>query len=254
MTALVFDVDGTLADTEEAHRSAFNTAFRTNGLNWNWDPERYSHLLGVTGGKERLLSYLDSLVLPAKERQAIAERIPAIHAAKTAVYTTIVERGGLPLRAGIRRLIQEARASGIAVAIASTTTLENVKALVTANLGAEGWLWFDVIAAGDVVRHKKPAPDIYELALKSLNVSPEAAVAIEDSAIGLQAAKSAGLFTVVTPTRWTRGQGFQAADLLLSSLGDPDEPLAPAEARHIGAQYLQLEHLQALHARAEVLS
>jgi HAD superfamily hydrolase (TIGR01509 family) len=244
VAALLFDVDGTLADTEEAHRKAFNGAFRAHGLNWNWDSELYSDLLRVSGGKERLHAYLITLHLGHDEYERIAALIPAIHATKTQLFTEIVNLGGLPLRAGVRRLIDEAHTAGVAVAIASTTTLDNVKALLTANLGDDALSRFDVIAAGDVVRHKKPAPDIYQLALQGLGVPAQRAVAIEDSEIGLRAAKAAGLFTIVTPSRWTATQNFAAADLVLSSLGDPDEPLSPAEAQRIGAKYLQLEHIR----------
>jgi len=240
VTALLFDVDGTLADTEEAHRRAFNAAFRTHGLNWNWDAQLYSELLSITGGKERLRAYLVRLDLEQDEHDYIASRISAIHATKTELYTEIVSLGGLPLRTGVRRLVQEARSAGVAVGIASTTTLENVTALLDANSLND----FDVIAAGDIVPRKKPAPDIYKHALQRLGVSPCGAVAIEDSELGLQAAKSAGLFTIVTPSRWTLTQSFEAADLVLSSLGDPDEPLGPRDERRIGAKYLRLDYIR----------
>jgi beta-phosphoglucomutase-like phosphatase (HAD superfamily) len=254
LSALLFDVDGTLADTEEAHRRAFNAAFRAHGLDWFWSAELYGELLGITGGKERLRAYLDRLPLEAEEREHIAELLPRVHATKTTLFTELVHLGGMPLRTGVRRLIEEARLARVAVAVASTTTLENVRALLSANFGADAQGLFDTIAAGDVVRHKKPAPDIYELALERLGIPAASAVAIEDSEIGLQSAKRAGLFTIVTPNRWTASQRFDAADLVLSSLGDPDEPLAAADAKRIDAPYLRLEHIQALHSRAEEFS
>lgn len=248
MKALLFDVDGTLADTEEAHRRAFNAAFRAHGLNWCWNAELYSDLLRVTGGKERIGHYIDRLALEAAEKERLVRCVPMIHGTKTVIYANLVQLGGVPLRAGIRRLIEEARAAGIAVVIASTTTFENVKALITACLGADALRWFATIACGDVVKRKKPAPDIYEFALASIGIGASHAVAFEDSEIGVESAKAARLFTVATPNRWTAEQRFDAADLVLPSLGDPDEPLNSADAERIGAHYLSLEQLRALHS------
>src|SRR3984893_7392239 len=154
-------------------------------------------------------------------------------------------------RAGVRRLMMEARSAGIRMAIASTTSPENIEPLITAGLGRQAMDWFDTIATGDVVANKKPAPDIYNVALKSLGVDPARAIAVEDSAIGVASAKSAGLFTVATPNIWTRTQDFKAADLLLGSLGDPEEPLAAADQARLGAPFLSLERLAALHAAAQ---
>jgi beta-phosphoglucomutase-like phosphatase (HAD superfamily) len=146
--------------------------------------------------------------------------------------------------------MMEARDAGIRVAIASTTSPENIEPLITAGFGCQAMSWFATIAAGDVVANKKPAPDIYNVALKSLGVPPARAIAVEDSAIGVTSAKAAGLFTVATPSMWTQTQDFTAADLLLPSLGDPAEPLGAADERRLGARYLSLERLADLHAAA----
>jgi HAD superfamily hydrolase (TIGR01509 family) len=248
--ALIFDVDGTLADTEELHRRAFNLAFRTSGLAWSWDASLYGELLRVTGGKERIASYVERLGLPVTERRRLHELIPQIHQAKTRFYRELVETGRVKLRSGVRRLMMEARSAGVRVAIATTTSPENVAPLITAALGPQGLDWFDTIAAGDVVPSKKPAPDIYNMALRNLQVEPDCAIAVEDSAIGVRSAKAAGLFTVATPSIWTRSQDFGGADLLLGSLGDPEEPLGAADQARIGARFLSLERLAALHAAA----
>jgi len=136
------------------------------------------------------------------------------------------------------------------VAIASTTSPENIEPLVTGGLGPQAMQWFDAIATGDVVANKKPAPDIYNVALKTLGVTAAQAIAVEDSAIGVKSAKAAGLFTVATPNIWTHTQDFTAADLLLGSLGDPDEPLTPADEARLGAKFLRFDRLAALHAAA----
>ena len=249
--ALIFDVDGTLADTEETHRQAFNLAFGACRLDWNWDAPIYCDLLRVTGGKERIGSYIERLCLPATERRRLHGLIPEIHRAKTRLYRELLEVGQVKVRSGVRRLLMEARNAGMRVAIASTTSPENIEPLVTAGLGPGAMGWFDTIATGDVVANKKPAPDIYNVALERLGVDPARAIAVEDSAIGVDSAKAAGLFTVATPNIWTRTQDFKAADLLLGSLGDPEEPLAPADEARVGARFLSLERLAALHAAAQ---
>ncbi len=223
--ALIFDVDGTLADTEEAHRLAFNHAFERFRLGWKWNQDAYRELLKTTGGKERIAAYLATKTMSAAERKRLTEMIPAIHAEKTKFYSSFVADGALPLRPGVQRLIEEALAAGCRLAIASTTTAANVDALLTATLGPRGIEMFSVIACGDQVRAKKPAPDIYRLALQHLGVDAERAIAFEDSHNGLLAATGAGLRTVVTPTYWTEDHDFSAAAMVLPSLGDPHRPL-----------------------------
>lgn len=224
--ALIFDVDGTLADTEEHHRLAFNQAFEQHGLDWRWDREHYRALLQVTGGKERIAHHIAGLELGAAQRRRLLEMIPALHAEKTRRYSAAVADGAVALRDGVARLIDEALATGLRLAIASTTTAANVDALLQSVWGDRGLELFAVIACGDQVRAKKPAPDIYQLALQHLGLAPEQALAFEDSPNGLSAAHAAGLWTVVTPTFWTAGSDFGAADLLLPRLGDPGRPLA----------------------------
>jgi HAD superfamily hydrolase (TIGR01509 family) len=189
--------------------------------------------------------------LPATERGRLHGLIPEIHRAKTRLYRELIEVGQVKVRSGVRRLVMEARNAGMRVAIASTTSPENIEPLVSAGLGPCAMGWFDTIATGDVVANKKPAPDIYNVALERLGVDPARAIAVEDSAIGVESAKAAGLFTVATPNIWTRTQDFKAADLLLGSLGDPEEPLAPADEARVGARFLSLERLAALHAAAQ---
>lgn len=246
--ALIFDVDGTLADTEEVHRQAFNDAFSAHGLEFRWSRELYAELLQVTGGKERLAAFLDRTPLPQRERRRLCELIPRLHATKTSFYRERLERGRVPLRPGVRRLMSEGRAAGVRLAIASTTSPDNVTALLEGALGHDALEGFSVIATGDAVPRKKPAPDIYQLALGRLGITARRAVAFEDSAMGVAAAKATGILTVATPSDWTRGQDLAAADLVLPSLGDPDSPLAAADAWRIGAPYLGFEQLAIFHA------
>jgi HAD superfamily hydrolase (TIGR01509 family) len=239
--ALIFDVDGTLADTEEAHRIAFNGAFEQHRLGWTWTRTDYRQLLEVAGGKERIASYIASLPLGAAERQRLLVLVPQLHADKTRLYGEVVNAGGVPLRDGVERLLNEALEQGCHLAIASTTTAANINALLNATLGPRGLDLFAVIACGDQVRAKKPAPDIYRLALDTLGLPPEQALAVEDSAHGLRAATAAGLWTLVTPTFWTQDGDFRAAGLLLPDLGElgfdelvriarPARPVSPVQA------------------------
>lgn len=248
--ALIFDVDGTIADTEETHRQAFNAAFLDHGLPWDWSRREYADLLRTSGGKERLAVYIESLRLEPQEQTRLKGMVQLIHASKTRIYAELIADGRAPLRPGVARLIGEARAGGVRLAIASTTTSANIAALIGAQFGAEAWNWFEALACGDLVSSKKPAPDIYTRALGMLRLPAAACVAFEDSVNGLQSAKAAGLYTVVTPTAWSEGQDFSGADLLLRSLGDADAPLAGGDARLAGGPYLTLERLQQLHAAA----
>jgi len=252
--ALIFDVDGTLADTEEAHRVAFNLAFEQHRLGWSWSRTEYRTLLAVNGGKERISSHIRTLPIGEAQRNRLLERVPAIHAEKTKFYSSVVRDGGVPLREGVARLLDEALEAGCRLAIASTTTAVNVDALLQSTLGDRGLGLFDVIACGDQVRHKKPAPDIYQLALRTLGLGADRAVAFEDSPNGLRAAVAAGLWTVVTPTFWTEGSDFAAAGLLLPGLGDPGSPLKSEPGTRLRTHgWLDFDELQRLARPARAL-
>jgi HAD superfamily hydrolase (TIGR01509 family) len=246
--ALIFDVDGTIADTEETHRQAFNLAFLEHELRWDWSRSEYAELLCTSGGKERLAVYIDSLDATPQEQARLKGMVQFIHATKTRIYGELIADGRAPLRPGVARLIGEARAAGLRLGIASTTSSGNVSALIGAQFGAEAWNWFEALACGDVVSHKKPAPDIYIRALGMLRLPARDCVAFEDSVNGLKSAKSAGLYTVVTPTQWSAGHDFSGVDLLLPALGDADAPLDADGAKLAGAPYLTLERLRQLHA------
>lgn len=247
--AIIFDVDGTLADTErDGHRPAFNAAFAEAGLDWHWDPGRYGELLAVTGGKERIARFMaeEGIALdPGVDREAL---IADLHRAKTRHYLALLGTGAIPLRPGVLRLLREARAAGIRLAIATTTTPENVTGLL-AECGEPGLVdWFEVIAAGDVVPRKKPAPDIYELALAELGLSARDCVAVEDSEAGAASALAAGLDAlVVTLSAYTEDQDFAGVPLVVDRLGGPGEPVTARNGDLGGADYVDLAVLGRVH-------
>lgn len=216
ITALIFDVDGTLAETEEAHRAAFNATFDAWNLGWHWTRDDYAELLKTTGGKERVRRFQTDL--PAGARRLTDDEIAAFHAEKTKAYADILGRGELTLRAGVKDLVATARAQGLTLAIATTTNTPNVDALCQCCWGKPATGVFDVIAAGDMVKAKKPAPDVFLLALEKGNIAPEQAVAFEDSRNGLLSAKAANLRTVVTPSAYTQADDFGEADQVIPSL------------------------------------
>jgi beta-phosphoglucomutase-like phosphatase (HAD superfamily) len=219
LQALIIDVDGTLADTErDGHRIAFNAAFAEAGIDWMWDVPLYGELLAVTGGKERIRYYVERHRPELAGREGFAQLVKALHAAKTAHYVRLVAEGGLPLRPGVEALIKAARAEGVRLAIATTTTPENVSALLCATLGPDAESWFEVIGAGDIVPAKKPAPDIYQWVLAQMNLPASACIALEDSANGLRSSRGAGIPTLVTETDYTRHDDFLGALAVLPDL------------------------------------
>jgi len=213
--ALVFDVDGTLAETEEVHRRAFNETFAAFGLDWSWSPEDYRVLLRTTGGKERMLVHAARLGVVLDD-----DLVRRIHRVKTERYGELLARREISLRPGIAALIADARRCGVKLAIATTTNRPNVDALIAATLGEPADAVFTAIAAGDEVRAKKPAPDVYLLAVARLGLAAGACVAFEDSANGLVAARAAGLPTIVSPSRYTEGEDFSGALAVVPDLAD----------------------------------
>jgi beta-phosphoglucomutase-like phosphatase (HAD superfamily) len=207
--ALVFDVDGTLAETEEMHRASFNQAFAEAGLGWSWDRDLYRDLLRTTGGRERILEYASRFDIDIDAR--------ALHARKTAIYTDRIRGGKLALRPGVAALIDRARREGLALAVATTTSRPNVTALFEATLGQGSALWFAGIRTGEDVRAKKPDPEVYHLVLSDLGLPAADCLAFEDSGNGLVAARRAGLRTVVAPSIYTAADDFTGADLVVDS-------------------------------------
>jgi len=252
LEALIFDVDGTLADTErDGHRVAFNEAFAEAGLDWNWDVSLYGALLAVTGGKERMRHYVEHYRPDHRKPADFDQLVARLHSAKTRHYTALLGRGAIPLRAGVRRLLEEARAMGLRIAIATTTTPENVTALLRHTIGAHAESWFEVIGAGDVVPAKKPSPDIYFYVLERLGFESSSCLAFEDSENGIKASCAAGLKTVITVNDYTPDLDFSGATIVLDQLGEPDRPFQVLGGMTVnGSHYLDVATLRRLHGSA----
>lgn len=245
LKALIFDVDGTLADTErDGHRVAFNAAFRELGLDWEWDVALYGKLLAVTGGKERIRYYVDSFRPDFARPKDFDDLVMALHRAKTRHYVELLGRGGIPLRNGVKRLLNEVREAGIRLAIATTTTPENVIALLRNTLGGDPAEWFEVIAAGDIVPAKKPAPDIYFWALEKMGLDAADCLALEDSENGVLASTGAKLKTLVTVNDYTLDHDFPGVVAVLSDLGEPGLPFRVLRGEAPGQQCVDLDLLR----------
>lgn len=256
LQALIFDVDGTLADTEQdGHRVAFNQAFADAGLGWHWSVEQYGELLSVTGGKERIQHYLQTYCPDLKPAEDVQAWAAGLHKAKTRHYKQLVQSNAVPLRPGVKRLLQEAREQGIRLAIATTTTPENVTALLETAIAPDSPAWFEVIAAGDIVPAKKPAPDIYDYVLQNMQLDPNACLAFEDSYAGLKSARQANLRTVITVNEYTKDQDFTGALLVIDQLGEPTSPfrvLAGDANQHTFFDLQLAQNLQKLQDSSEV--
>lgn len=249
LQALLFDVDGTLADTErDGHRPAFNMAFEEAGLDWNWDEALYGELLAVTGGKERIRYYLEKFNTTFEKPENFDDFVKGLHAAKTKFYTLLMAEGKIPLRPGVENLINEARAANMRMAVVTTTTPENVTALLENTLGADSESWFEVIAAGDIVPAKKPAPDIYDWALEQMNLTPADAIAFEDSSNGIQSSVAANLKTIITINEYTKEDDFSAADLVLDQMGDASNPFTVLAGDAHEHTFLNLDLVKKVHA------
>jgi len=222
LKALIFDVDGTMADSESAHREAFNAAFAQEGLDWVWDEPLYTRLLEISGGKERMTYYWkarhpDMVDISA---DAMRDTIASLHDLKAAAYGTLVQQGAVPLRPGVRRMVEEAHQQGMMLAIATTTSSLNIAALMRKAIGPDWQHYFAVVEDASTAPLKKPHPQVYLQALQRLGLPARDCLAVEDSANGLRAALAANLPVLITHNRFTAHHDFSGAVRVLPDLSD----------------------------------
>jgi HAD superfamily hydrolase (TIGR01509 family) len=250
LKAVLFDVDGTLADTEAlGHRPAYNRAFRSLGLSFRWGPKLYRKLLKLPGGRERLkhyvLHYAPDLGPETQEAQQNLDAwVAKVHTLKSHHFKRYMRHGRVPLRPGIARLMREARESGVRLAIVTNASLKTLRPVLKYSMGPELAAEVEVIASGEEVDHKKPAPDLYQLAMRRLNVDAGECVAVEDSEMGLEAASAAGIAAVVTINRDTVEQDFTEAALVVSCLGEPGAPTNVLKGRLHGLPWVTIDTLR----------
>jgi beta-phosphoglucomutase-like phosphatase (HAD superfamily) len=213
LQALIFDVDGTLADTESAHLAAFNHAFAEMGLGWVWDETLYTELLDISGGKERIGHYWKMVQPDMRELGAmgISDTINRLHEIKTAAYESAVNSGAVSLRPGVLKLMDDALGQGLQLAIATTTSPVNIAALLRRAIGQDWRVNFSAIGDASTAPVKKPHPQVYLQMLEKLNLGAAQCIALEDSSNGLRAATAAGIATLITPTSYTAHHDFTAA-------------------------------------------
>jgi HAD superfamily hydrolase (TIGR01509 family) len=222
LKAIFFDMDGTIIDTEkDGHRVAFNEAFARLGINAEWDVAKYHQLLQIAGGKERMKFFFQGEgkeFLPAEK--SIDDFVQQLHLLKTEIFVSLIESSKLPLRPGIKRLMQEANEKGILIGICTTSNEKAVKAIVNSLLTG---IKIDLILAGDIVANKKPDPEIYLLALQKTGLAGDEVLVVEDSENGLIAGKAAGIKVLVTVNEYTKNENMTGAEAVITSLGDENE-------------------------------
>lgn len=251
-SALLFDVDGTLADTEGVgHRPAYNDAFAEFGLTWYWSAELYRSLLVVAGGRERLHYYLERERPPLDGQAEAVARDPAawvdaIHRSKTRHFERRLAAGAVPLRPGVARLMREATARGCRLALVTNASRPSLELMRRHLLPADLQQAIAVTACGDEVAEKKPAPDLYSLALRKLGLAAGDCLAVEDAGSGLAAARSAGIVCVVAYNNDTAGQDFEQAALVVDHLGEPDQPFVCQGGADLAAGHLRFADLPVL--------
>mmetsp|Transcript_22578 Transcript_22578/g.40747 ORF Transcript_22578/g.40747 Transcript_22578/m.40747 type:complete len:284 (-) Transcript_22578:1234-2085(-) len=224
LEAILFDCDGVLADTErDGHRVAFNQTFKENGIDEEWGVERYGVLLETGGGKERMTAHWNEVgwpdAIPEEER---AEKVKGLHLQKTAIFMDLIDAGSIPLRPGVLRIVDEAISNGVRLACCSTSSDKAVSNLIKTLMGPERAAKFQVFA-GDMVKVKKPAPDVYNMAVEEMGLDKSRCVVVEDTHIGLGAAKAAGISCIVTKSSYSAGEDFTGAAKIVDELGDSPE-------------------------------
>ena len=247
LNAILFDVGGTIAESEEIHRVSFNEAFKEFGLNWYWDEAIYRELVFIGGGKERIKHYITRAWPEMLKQKNLTKYIESVHKIKGQIYEEFLNDSKLQARPGIIRLLKELKNEKIRLAIVSDTTEENLINLFKKGLGINPIEWFEILAHGGCTIQKKPSPDIYLWTLERLKLPPESCLAIEDAPRGVDSAIDAGLKVLVTPSIYTLEEKFEKSSLLLSHLGEPEEPFNVIKGDAFGHSFVDLDLLKKIH-------
>jgi len=244
LKAIIFDVDGTLAATEETHRQAFNEAFKEFDIPFQWSVSEYIELLSISGGKERIYKFLKSQSYDVPGKENLRDYTLKLHQRKSEIYREKLVAGHIGLRIGVERLIKEAKQNGIIMAIATSTSTANVEVLLKYALGGAALSYFDTLVSCDLVADKKPSPIVYQYALANLGIKPENCVAVEDTCNGNLAALAAGMKTVITTHPLTVDEDFTGALLVIDQLGEPDDHFTVISGDPHGADFVNIDLLE----------
>ena len=240
LRGIIFDVDGTLADTEEIHRIAFNRTFQEFNLDWHWSEKKYVELLSISGGKERMANFGSTLQKEFRTEKEFLALISDMHKRKSIIYRQVLSEKKINLRPGVLRLIDELINENISLNIATSSSLENVDTLLKYNLGSEWRKLFDVVESSDTTKEKKPDPAVYKNVLRRSSLNVEHVIAIEDTQNGLMAAVLASLKTIVTTHPMTSKNVFQESCLVIDCMGEPNRPFEVLSGKNFGHNYLNL--------------
>ena len=246
LKAIIFDVDGTLANTEETHRQSFNSAFDEFGLGFHWSEQEYADLLSISGGRERITAYLKTRDFNIKGDINLRDFALRLHQRKSEIYRENLIAGHVGLRSGVLRLITEAKQKGIKLGIATATSKSNVKTLLQHNMGNNALTQFDAVVTSDIVKDKKPSPAVYQFVLAELGLTPETCIAIEDTMNGNKAACASGLKTIITTHAFTIDNDFTGASLVINQLGEPDMPFSVISGNSYGNTYVDVGLLNSI--------
>lgn len=243
LKGIIFDVDGTIADTEEIHRQAFNLAFKESNIDWNWSVEDYRKILHISGGKERFRKFLNEDIALKSKVEDQESFVQDLHKLKSEHYRALLASDGIEFRTGVIRLINEAREKGIQIGVATSSSMANLTTLFNTILDIDPCELFNSIVTSDTVQDKKPSPAAYQCVLAGLGLNADSCVAIEDTQNGNLSALAAGLHTVITTHAYTIDNDFTGASLVSNHLGEPDKTFIVSQGNNFNKSFVDVELL-----------